>query len=122
SDITVEHNTIFNTSNILMFAGGVSQGVEANFIYRNNILHGGDYGIVGDGIGNGVFALDTYAPGWSAPGNVIVGPWPNEIGLKPTYPTGSWPPGSLFPNTFADVGFMDLANGDYHLGAASVYK
>jgi len=121
ADITFEHNTIFNTYNILMF-DGPSQGVDTNFVYRNNILHGAHYGIVGYGTGDGVLALNAYAPGWSAPGNVLVGPWPNEVGLWPTYPAGVWPPGSFFPNTYADVVFADLANGDYHLGAASPYK
>ena len=121
-DLVIEHNTIFNTYTPVFFTGGVTNGVMTGFVFQNNILHGGGYGILGDGIGNGLLALNGYTPGWTFDGNALVGPWPNETGLMPTYPAGSWPTGNLFPNGFSDVGFLDLPNGDYHLTAASPYK
>src|SRR5262249_11422223 len=82
------------------------------FVFRNNILHGGGWVIVGDGVGSGVAVLDAYAPAWVTENNVFVGPWPNETGLQPTYPPGVFPPRNLFANSFAEVGFVNLGGGD----------
>jgi len=110
-----EHNTIFNTYTPLMFAGSPAQGPMTGFMFRDNILHGGGYGIAGDGVGFGLNALNGYAPGWIFQGNLIVGPWPNSVGLKPV----QFPGQNVFPTSFEDVGFVNRAGGDYHLSATS---
>src|SRR5207249_4565038 len=34
----------------------------------------------------------------------------------------SYPAGNSYPSTWQDVGFVNFAGGDYHLGATSPYK
>ena len=74
--------------------------------------------------GNGVRALDSYAPGWTFEGNVIVGPWPNQVGLNPPpiMLPPQFPQQNVFPTSFDDLGFVNRAGGDYHLGATSRYR
>jgi hypothetical protein len=117
-DLVVEHNTIFNTYTPLLFDGGTANGLMTGFVFRNNILHGGGYGIVGDGAGGGASALDGYAPGWIVAKNVFTGPWPNNLGLTPKM----LPPNNVFPNSFDDVGFVNRGGGDYRLATTSRYR
>jgi hypothetical protein len=119
-DLTVERNTIFNSYTPLLLAGGPAAGLMTGFVFRNNILHGGGYAIVGEEAGNGVAALDAYAPGWVFEDNIIVGPWPNSIGLRP--PPAMTPPQfpvkNFFPMSFDDVGFLDRAHANYRLATS----
>jgi len=119
-DFTFEHNTVFNTGNILMFSHPPAEGLTTGFVFRNNIVHGGGYLIVGDGTGFGVAALDAQAPGWVFEHNVITGPWPTDKGVPHTAPR--IPQNNFFPNSVDEVGFVNLADGDYHLSAASRYQ
>lgn len=66
-NITYDHNTHFEGGSIFILTGGQSHG----FAYLNNVTVRHDYGIVGDGIGEGTVALNVYTPGWIVAGNVI---------------------------------------------------
>jgi hypothetical protein len=107
-NITVDHNTIFQSGAIIMADSGPSQG----FVFRNNIAPNNTYGVVGSGQGLGVNALKYYFPGAIFQNNVIVGV-PSEI----KYPADNFTPASL-----SQVGFVDLTGGDYRLGPTSPYR
>ncbi len=119
-DFTFEHNTVFNTGNLVMFSHPPSDGLTTGFVFRNNIVHGGGYLIVGDGTGFGVAALNAQAPGWVFDHNVITGPWPTNTGVSHT--AAAIPQDNWFPNSVNGVGFANLAGGDYRLVAASPYR
>src|SRR5581483_11802382 len=55
--------------------------------------------------------LNTYFPGYTFRRNILQG------GNSSNYP-----PDNFFPATMADVGFVDLAGGNYRLAATSLYK
>jgi len=118
-DFTFEHNTAFNTGNIVMFSHPPADGLETGFVFRNNIVHGGGYLIVGDGTGFGVAALNAQAPGWIFDHNVVTGPWPTSAGMNHT--AANIPQDNWFPASVTDVGFVDLAGKDYRLAATSLY-
>src|SRR6266542_950355 len=115
-DFTFEHNTVFNTGNILTFSHAPSDGLSTGLVIQNNIIHGGGYLVSGAGTGFGVAALDAQAPGWVFDHNVITGPWPTD---KRAPHTAQWiSQNNFFPNSVDEVGFVNLADGDYHLSAS----
>src|SRR6266542_3483020 len=119
-DFTFEHNTVFNTGNILTFSHAPTDGLSTGLVIQNNIIHGGGYLVSGAGTGFGVAALDAQAPGWVFDHNVITGPWPTDKGAPHT---AQWiPQNNFFPNSVDEVGFVNLADGDYHRAATSLYN
>jgi hypothetical protein len=82
--------------------------VATGLIFRNNLTSHGDYGVFGSGKGEGTSALDFFAPGYVVTKNGLIG-----------FDAALYPQGNFFPKTVADVGFVDEANGDYHLTKAS---
>jgi len=107
-NITVDHNTIFQSGPIIMADSGPSPG----FVFRNNIAPNNAYGVVGSGQGLGVNALNYYFPDAVFQKNVIVGV-PQEV---------VYPADNFLPATPIKVGFVDLAGGDYRLGPTSPYR
>jgi hypothetical protein len=105
--LVFEHNTAFSRGSIIMAEGLPN----LNFIFRNNIVFQGAYGVVGRGSPAGMWTLGTYFPKALFLKNVIVGrdPW-------------GYPGGNFFPRSLQDVGFYMGAGADYHLDAASRYK
>jgi hypothetical protein len=94
-NFTLEHNTHFQGGNIFTFTGRPSKG----FVYRNNVTVRHDYGIFGDGIGEGKAALATYAPDGIVEGNVIAGA-----------SAAGYPPNNFYP---ADLsGLLSLKGTD----------
>ncbi|HEX9247802.1 MAG TPA: hypothetical protein VGA35_16715, partial [bacterium] len=82
------------------------------FVFTNTITPNNQYGVSGDGTSaNPMGTLTTYFPGSVVAGNVL-----------PGGTAASYPPNNFFPATLADVGFADLAGGDYHLAAGSPYS
>jgi hypothetical protein len=106
-DLVIEHNTGFQDGSVL-FAGGAP---NMGFIYRNNIAPHNEFGVHGEGTAPGTSTLDTYFPGSIFARNILVG------GNPAMYPTDNVHPASL-----NDVGFVDLAGGDYRLSPQSPYK
>jgi hypothetical protein len=109
-DVTIEHNTgLANRATV--YAYGTP---NVNFIFRNNITEFGLYGVAGDGVGSGNEALTTYFPDAVFQRNVLAGD--NASSWQNSYP----PDNDLLPS-LDDVGFVDLAGGDYLLSGSSPY-
>lgn len=106
-DFTVDHNTVFQSSNIISVGGTPS----TRFIFNNNITPHNEYGVHGDGSGTGNDGLNTYLPGFTFRRNVI-----------PGAPASLYPADNFYPATLDDVGFVNRAGGDYRLASGSPYK
>jgi hypothetical protein len=108
SDVVVEHNTSLQTGEYLVGSGTPASG----FVFRNNLVAAGGYGLGGDGTyGSPMATLTTYFPGFVFAGNALVG------ATSTAYPSGNY----LVPS-FDAVGFVSATSGDYRLAASSPYK
>ncbi len=107
-DITIEHNTIFQSGTLIIADNGPSPG----FVFRNNIANHNQYGVTGSGKGVGSAAMSYYFPGAIFERNVIVGT-PQGV---------SYPGNNFTPATMDQVGFVNLAGGDYRLAPSSPYR
>jgi hypothetical protein len=108
NDIVIDHNTAFHSGEIIMAEGTPHVGV----VYRNNLTAHNTYGVGGNGtFGNPLLTLSTYFPGVVFLKNVLMG---GDF--------GDYPPGNHFPVSWIDVGFVDLARGDYRLSTTSPYR
>jgi hypothetical protein len=108
ADITVDHNTAFETYAVLVAGGEPNE----RFTFTNNIVPNAVYGVGGDNhYGDPARALSTYFPGAVFRANVIQGGW------EPDYPSGNF-----FPASMSDVGFENYEGGDYRLQSGSRYK
>ena len=106
-DVKVNHNTVFQTGNIIAAYGVPNRG----FVFTNNIVLHNEYGIIGDGSSSGVLTLDQYFPEYSMKKNVIVG------GQSSRYPKKNY-----YPAAVDEVGFINRATGNYRLADSSPYK
>ena len=97
--------------NTALFLLSQGNGKLARLTVQNNILEGGSYGLYGDGGFEGTGALTQFAASWTFTNNVITG------GNCSAYPSGTACPASM-----SQVGFANLAGGDFHLTAASAYQ
>ena len=121
-ELTVEHNTGFSNA-FSAYTGDKPVAVHRSFAFRNNIAPKAAHGFAGGTkswpapsplvTGDGRQTLDTFYLAPVFTGNVLVGSRPADY---------SGYPGNLFPATDAEVGFVDLARGNYRLGPASPYK
>jgi hypothetical protein len=114
ASVTIEHNTALHggpaNSAVAM---DVAPPQMARFVFRDNVLTRGQYGIFGSGAGEGVSALTFYAaPGFKFERNVLIGP--NNGAL--------YPANNSFPATIAAVGFVNAPGGNYRLATGSPYK
>jgi Domain of unknown function (DUF4214) len=96
--VTLDHNTVFQTSNIVT-AGG---SPDSSFVLTNNIAPHNDYGIAGDGQQPGNNSINTYLPGSVIRRNIIPGA---------SFP---YPADNFYPSSLDDVGFVNRWSGDYH--------
>ena len=118
-DVTISHNTVFQTRNIVSLSAAPSSGL----VMTDNIAYHNTYGFFGDGY-YGSQALTHF---FSSPavfgGNVIIGAGINrqwyysDSNVMPDNVDPFW-----FPATVSDVGFVDFANGNYRLASNSPYK
>jgi Right handed beta helix region len=106
ANVTFDHNTAFQTGNIIM----ADQASDPGFVFTNNITPNNAYGVFGSGAGSGLAALNAYFPGSVFSANAIIG------GSSSLYPAGNF-----FPRSMTDVGFANPAGGDYRLAVASPY-
>jgi hypothetical protein len=125
SDITIDHNTIFNSSpaqapSDIMASGGAAcpagSTVTTNFVFTNNLSTPTTYGFFGSGVGTGNPALKANFGEWTFTDNVMVGE-----------KAAQYPPNNFFPASLAAVGFTAYTGGtymggDYTLSAKSPYK
>jgi len=106
-DVTVEHNTAFQTDKII----AVGDTPSENLVFRNNLLPHNVFGIKGDGRETGNDTINTYFPGSQFMKNVMVGG-----------PSGAYPPDNFFPPSFDQVVFVNPPAGDFRLAPPSPYK
>ncbi|HET7216880.1 MAG TPA: hypothetical protein VFJ02_02495 [Vicinamibacterales bacterium] len=111
-NVTVDHNTIVHSGNIVTAYGSGNNRAMPGFRFTNNLAQHNAYGIFGNGVGVGTKAIDVYFPDGTIRANVIAG------GQASRYPSGNF-----FPSVqqfLAD--FVNAANGDYRLNARSAYR
>lgn len=108
SNITFDHNTIFTDGPSVVYADGPT---VPGFVFTNNIFPDNIYGVMGGGASVGSGTLAKYYPGATFRRNVVIGG-----------PAGSYPSDNYFPATLGDVGFVDVASGNYRLASWSPYN
>jgi hypothetical protein len=106
-DVTVDHNTILHSGNIITAYGKPNRG----FSFTNNLARHNEYGVFGDSMGTGSPALNKFFPESQFKRNALIG------GPKSQYPADNF-----FPAQLADVGFVGQAKGDYALATTSQLK
>ena len=106
-DVTVDHNTIFHTGNIITAYGPANVG----FVFTNNLAPHNEYGVIGESSSVGNLSIEKFFPGRVFRKNVIAG------GRSSLYP-----PENFFPPALDDAGFSDRARGNYGLSKSSPYK
>ena len=113
-DVTITHNTVRQSGNILMAYGGSRGNPKAipGLVFRDNLLRHNQYGVHGTDRGVGNDTLKGYFPGAVFQWNVIAG------GESRGYPSG---------NTFIgadefDAQFLNAAAGDFRLQPSSVAR
>lgn len=124
--IVFDHNTIFQTGNIISAAGAP----HTNFVFTNNIAPHNDYGIHGDGRAPGNDSIGHFFPGSSIQRNIIAGE--DFAGRTWDY---TYPVNNFYPRSLDSVGFVDCPGagpcgspwtaGDYHgyrLASTSPFK
>ncbi len=108
ADITVDHNTAFETNAVLVASGQPNP----RFTFTNNLAPKGVYGVGGDSYyGDPNQALSAYFPGAVFVANVLQGGDASD-----------YPPGNFFPASLSDIGFGNYVAGDYRLLTSSPYK
>jgi hypothetical protein len=113
SDYTVNHNTIIHNAaspNSDVALAAYAPKIN-NFVFTNNLSTHTMYGFVGNGVGEGTPALNTYFTNWTFSRNVFVG-----------VRAGAYPAGNFFPANVAAVGFVNYAGGNYALAENSPYE
>jgi len=116
-DLTVTHNTLLFAFNeapgnraVYLEANGVAMAVE-NWIFKDNITAFGNHGIgtskaINPTLTNNVIFFDPAEWNYAA----------DVQNFDSNYP------GNSLAETIGDVGFVDYANGNYHLATNSPYK
>jgi hypothetical protein len=114
SDITVEHNTVSQSGNIIMAYGGTKTDPKpiAGFVFRDNLIRHNEYGVHGSDRAVGQDTLDAFFPDAVFQSNAIAG------GDSRRYPKGN---NFIGENDF-DAAFLDPAAGDYRLKPASRFR
>src|SRR6266511_2495055 len=107
--VTIDHNTGFATCNIM--STDSTQGLNVGLVFTNNIVAHNAYGVIGNDTGIGLSTLSRWWKSYVFKKNVIVG------GQASNYP-----PDNYFINSFREVGFVDMAKGDFRLSSSSSYR
>ncbi len=113
--VTIDHNTAIQTGSLLT---GEPADPNPGFVFRNNIVPNGPYGVIAGGVGSQ--ALNKVFPGAVFEKNVIAGPWPTPGGATPAHYSGH--PNNFFPSSLDAVGFADASRGNYRLAHNSRYR
>jgi hypothetical protein len=113
-DVYVTHNTaIPNVSDgaALVF-DGLTGMTNTNLVIDDNVLVKGatGYGMMGGGFGQGITGLDRWGSPYSFRGNVLV-----------AFPISLYPAGNYGPASMTDVGFVNVAGGDFRIASTSPY-
>ena len=106
NNVTIDHNTVFETGFILGFDVGQEYGINAT---NNIVLRGGD--VVADGAGFGTSALNAYDVGGTFTHNVVVGA-----------SAGQYPSDNFFPVVDRSGRIRELCRRGLWLASNSPYK
>ncbi len=107
SNVTVDHNTVYQDNLILLIDDGESWG----FVFTNNIARQNEYGIFGGGTGVGG-AIAAYFPGAIVARNAFGGALPSL-----------YPPDNFFPDMTTFNGqFTSIPGEDFRLVSGSIFK
>lgn len=116
--MTVEHNTVQQLGNILSAYNNPGK----NFVFRNNIIQYNLYGIACFIQGAACPTDAPYCncfPGATLKGNVIAD---NANQSAANQIEKSFPAGNFFVPSYAQLGFVDYARGNWRLAANSQYR
>ena len=114
SDITIEHNTVQQTGNILMaYGGSAADPTEITGLrFRDNLVRHNLYGVHGSDRAPGDDTLRAYFPGAQFQSNAIAGG-----------DAGRYPSGNVFlPEAEFDAQFVSPATGDFRLKPGSRFR
>ena len=109
ADVVISHNTLIQPTNTA-FAMGPAGTATVRFVVKDNIMGGGNYGIIGDNVGPGNPTWTLYAPNGTFAGNVLA------IGDATNFPSANY-----YPTSVSSIGFSSLGSFDFHLSASSPY-
>jgi hypothetical protein len=98
----------------MLLDGNATTRAERTMV-TDNIFERGQYGVSGNGTGEGLLALDAYLPGAPFVGNVL---WGNAS-VASRYPVGNFFPGSLGGVGFVGGGDFGLLSSSPFVGVAS---
>jgi hypothetical protein len=98
--LVIEHNTGFPSTSVVTADGEPSPG----FVFRNNVVDHGEYGIKGSGAVAGEPTLRAFFPGARVEGNVFIGRG-----------AARYPDGNIVVGSRKDAGFLDAERGDWRL-------
>jgi hypothetical protein len=104
-DIIITNNTVFNRGNIATFHGTV----PSNFVFRENIVGHGSYGI------HGLSDIRSELARQFFQNNIFV----DNLGVEKD--ATSFPPGNIFLTNFREVGFANMSKRDFSLSVSSRY-
>ncbi len=111
SDITIAHNTVSQSGNIVMAFGGTRTAPRPvrGFVFENNLIAHNAFGVIGSDQAIGAGTLAAYFPDAVFRGNTIGG------GDASRYPAGN----QFISRAAFEASFVAPARGDYRLTAAS---
>jgi len=104
--ITIANNTAFNMGNIVTFYGEI----PSNFVFRDNIVGHGEYGI------HGPIDLNSASAKAMFRNNLFM----NLNRVSPG--DHAFPAGNMIVQSISDVGFVNATAGDYRLSPTSKYR
>jgi hypothetical protein len=108
SEITVDHNTVFNDNAVTVAADARP---SAGFVFTNNILIDRGSAVRGSGATAGNDTIAKYFPGSKFFGGIFAGSNPAQ-----------YPVANFYPPSLDAVGFVNVAQGQYRLAATSIYR
>jgi uncharacterized protein (TIGR03437 family) len=106
-DVSINHNTVMHTGNIISVYGAESTGL----VFTNNILKHNSYGIIGQNQAPGLGTINTFFPGAVIRRNVMVKADPHD-----------YPSDNFFATSLDQVMFNSPSADDYSLASVSPYK
>jgi hypothetical protein len=107
NDLKIDHNTTTTDANAALTLGDTAK-YATNFVFTNNLVPHGSYGVFGSGQAEGQAALGFYLVSFTFDHN----------GLFGGGDASAYPMGNSFPPTQSDVGFAT----DWSLAASSTSK